>query len=265
MTGAGNDFVVIDNRSLRVKNGPKTARLLCDRRWGIGADGLILVGKSRRASYKMMYYNADGSYGGMCGNGGRCIAVYAVSKRIARKNHTFEALKHIYSVTVGGKSIVLTMKDPKRLTLGRKLRIKATSIGINFVDTGAPHVVIPVGEQALAYSLEQLNVTALGRVIRYHEQFSPSGTNVNFIERSKANTIRMRTYERGVEDETLACGTGSIASAIVASQVWRMKPPITVITRSGVPLKVAFNADGPIRDVRLTGPAKIVFTGTTVI
>ena len=123
MSGAGNDFVVIDNRSKKIRNGSRAARRLCDRRWGVGADGLLLLEKSHKADYRMMYFNADGSYGGMCGNGGRCIARYALLNGIAGRKHRFEALKHVYAAAVTGSQVVLTMKDPRRLTMKKKTRL----------------------------------------------------------------------------------------------------------------------------------------------
>jgi diaminopimelate epimerase len=262
MTGAGNDFVVIDNRSRRIRNGSKVARILCDRRWGIGADGLLLLEKSRRASYRMMYYNADGSYGGMCGNGGRCIAFYAFSARIVKRKHSFEALDHIYNVEVRKHEVVLAMKDPRRLKIDKKLRLKSKAIKVNFIDTGSPHVVVPIENVTGHRSLAELDVVSLGRTIRYHPDFAPAGTNVNFIERGGRKRIHIRTYERGVEDETLACGTGSIASAIVAARLWKLQSPVTVIPKSRVPLRIEFSDKGSVRNVRLAGPAKVVYTGT---
>jgi diaminopimelate epimerase len=261
MTGAGNDFVVIDNRSRDIRNGPRVAKILCNRRWGIGADGLLLLEKSRRASYRMMYYNADGSYGGMCGNGGRCIAFYAFSARIAKRKHSFEALDYVYNVDVGKNVVVLSMKDPRRLKVDKKLRLGSRQVSVNFIDTGSPHVVIPVESLKGRRSLDELDVVGIGRTIRQHRDFAPAGTNVNFVERDGPNRIRMRTYERGVEDETLACGTGSIASAIVATHLWNMHSPVTVIPRSRVPLRVEFSEGRFISNVRLIGPAKVVYTG----
>lgn len=263
MTGAGNDFVVIDNRSRTIKKGSKTARFLCDRRWGIGADGLLLLEESRKASYRMRYYNADGSYGGMCGNGGRCIAWFAVHNGIAPKNHSFEALDHSYAAEVRESDVVLSMKDPRNLKLGVEIDVKSARLVVSSIDTGSPHVVIPIESLSRpVQSLDEVDVPGLGREIRYHDEFAPAGTNVNFVERKGHNSIRIRTYERGVEEETLACGTGSIASAIVASKIWNLQSPITVVPRSKKSLRVEFDeADGKISDVRLVGPAAVVYGG----
>lgn len=262
MTGAGNDFVVIDDRKRRIRNGPKAAKLLCDRKWGIGADGLLLLQKSRRASYRMMYYNADGSYGGMCGNGGRCIAFYAFSGKIASRKHRFEALDHLYSANVSKTEVVLTMKDPRNVLLDIEIALESQRLAVSFIDTGSPHVVVPIESLRGDTPLNDLDVLRLGKMIRQHGRFAPAGTNVNFVERIGPNSIQIRTYERGVEDETLACGTGSIASAIVATRRWNIVPPVTVLPKSRLPLRVDFSElDGSIKNVRLAGPAKVVYTG----
>ena len=266
MTGAGNDFVVIDNRSKRIKAAPKVARFLCDRRWGIGADGLLLLEKSRRASYRMMYYNADGSYGGMCGNGGRCIAWFAYTNKIAGKVHEFEALNHVYAAKILRNEVVLTMKDPVKARIGDEILLDSGKLVVNSIDTGSPHVVVPVENLSEKATLANVDVLGIGRKLRFDPHFAPAGTNVNFIERAGANSLRIRTYERGVEDETLACGTGSIASAIVAARLWNLKSPVSIMPKSNVPLRVEFKDQaGVVSEVRLAGPASVVFTGSIEI
>jgi diaminopimelate epimerase len=263
MTGAGNDFVVVDNRTRRIHDGSRAAKLLCDRRWGVGADGLLLLEKSRRGDYRMMYYNADGSYGGMCGNGGRCIALYAVKHRIAAKKHVFEALDHCYAVVVGPKNITLSMKDPHSLRLSDSLNLDSNRQPFNFVDTGSPHVVIPLEElEGQPASVDAVDLAVFGPRVRYHPHFAPAGTNVNIIERTGASSLNIRTYERGVEEETLACGTGAIAGAVVAFRLWGLNRPIRVLPRSKLPLLVDFDETaGNITNVRLVGPAATVFEG----
>ncbi|HEY6953179.1 MAG TPA: diaminopimelate epimerase [Bacteroidota bacterium] len=263
MSGAGNDFVVIDNRSGKVKDGSRLARRICDRKWGVGADGLILLENSAEAEYRMMYYNADGSYGGMCGNGGRCIARFAVDKGLAGSVHRFEALGYIYDSIVKPDVVLLTMKDPVRMKMGIVLPLGSSKLKLHFVDTGSPHVVIPIAQLVKRYrTLEAIPVTTIGRKIRYHKSFSPEGTNVNFIERTKAGSIRIRTYERGVEEETLACGTGSIASALIASRLWKVSSPVEVIPASGATLEVSFRVKGSeYSNVVLRGQAVTTFTG----
>lgn len=260
MTGAGNDFVVIDNRGGLITKGWELARKLCDRRWGIGADGLLMIENSHVASYKMMYFNADGSYGGMCGNGGRCIARYAAELGIARKEHRFEALDHIYGAKVHSSEITLEMRDPKDVRRDFVLRIGGKSLKASYVDTGAPHVVLDA-RGVSRRGLDQVDVVEIGKKIRYEKRFRPGGTNVNFVEISGHNSIRMRTYERGVEAETQACGTGAIAVAVVAS-ARGMEPPINIETASNRILTVDFRMkDGEITGVLLSGPAETVFEG----
>lgn len=263
MSGAGNDFVVIDNRERVITDGSALAKTICDRRWGVGADGLLLVEKSDKAAYRMMYYNADGSYGGMCGNGGRCIAYFTVAAGIAPKDHSLEALNYLYKAHVNQTIVTLHMKDPQGLKTGFMLPVDGKRIKAHYIDTGAPHVVIPVENVSKRKpALESLNVYKLGVKIRYHKKFSPSGTNVNFIELTATNQLRMRTYERGVESETLACGTGSVASAIIGNLLYDLDPPVTIIARSGSILTVDFKKSGKqFSDISLSGPATVTFTG----
>jgi diaminopimelate epimerase len=264
MSGAGNDFVVIDNRIGVIRRRSAAARKLCDRRWGIGADGLLLLEKSQKAAYQMMYFNADGSYGGMCGNGGRCIARFAVDRGLAKPDHTFEALNYLYRVKVEpNKKVTLWMKDPKDLQLDIVLRLSGRTMKVHYVDTGSPHVVIPLEElRRRGLKLEDIDMDSIGHEVRYHKRFFPQGTNVNVIELRHHKTIGIRTYERGVEAETLACGTGSVAAALIAHQVYRIKSPVRVEPRSGVRLLVAFEAkEGKYTEVQLMGPAVSTFDG----
>jgi diaminopimelate epimerase len=264
MTGAGNDFVVIDNRRGVVSSRSNAARKLCDRRFGVGADGLLLVERSSRADYKMQYYNSDGSYGGMCGNGGRCIALFSLQNGIATSRQKFEALGHVYHADVSGSKVTLRMKNPRDIRMDFVLRIGTQRLPVHFVDTGSPHVVLFVQEKAreTKTGLEQIDVLKIGRAVRYHRRFSPRGTNVNFVQVKDAKTIQMRTYERGVEDETLACGTGAIASAIISQLRKKVSPPVNVVTRSNQVLTVDFsNRKGKISNVSLTGPAEVSFNG----
>ena len=263
LTGAGNDFVLIDNRTGRIRNAPALARHLCDRRFGVGADGLLLIERSRTARYRMKYYNADGSHGGMCGNGGRCIARYAVARRIAPARHTFEALGHVYTALVRSKSVTLLMKDVQDTGSPQVLDEGGGRWEYVRLDTGSPHIVLPVPQEGLKSDFADLPVRDLGRTLRRHVAFQPVGTNVNFVERVSAKCLRMRTYERGVEQETLACGTGSIACALTGHRLWGMHSPVSILTAGGSTLRISFRlVQGVFRDIRLTGPAEIVFEGT---
>ena len=263
MSGAGNDFIVIDNRSAAIKDKSALAKLICDRHWSVGADGLLLLEASERASYRMMYYNADGSYGGMCGNGGRCIAMFAYLHQIAKSNHTLEALDHIYSVLINSENVTIRMKNPISIKLNRHLSIGKKKITYHSIDTGAPHVVIQINEFSKDKDLDRFDVQRWGRELRWHKKFSPGGTNINFIKLKDNNSLYLRTYERGVEAETLACGTGSVAAAIIACKKWKLNKPLTVFPTSKVPLLINFDeVDKTIQNVVLTGPATITFIGS---
>jgi diaminopimelate epimerase len=262
MSGAGNDFIVIDNRSAMIIDGVALARKICDRHWGVGADGLLLLESSDKASYRMMYYNADGSYGGMCGNGGRCIAMFAFQKKIAGKDHKFEALGHIYAASIMAEDVSLNMRDPVSISKIRYLSIGKKKIAYQFIDTGSPHIIINIAEFSKNGDLDRFDVMHWGKLLRWQKKFTPAGTNVNFMKKLESGAIQLRTFERGVEAETLACGTGSIATAIIASKKWKLRPPITIIPSSKIPLIVEFDLNGSnIQNVKLRGPAVITFAG----
>jgi diaminopimelate epimerase len=266
MSGAGNDFVVIDNRNGRIKNKVALARRLCERRFGIGADGLILIDNAQKADYTMSYFNADGSYGGMCGNGGRCISFLAYTLGAAGKEQRFFANKGFYtSKILKNAEVSLSMLNPWDASFNKQLTISEKSYPYHFINTGAPHVVIDVDEMVTKFHLlEDVPVEIIGAQIRYRQNFAPDGTNVNFIKRTAASQIIIRTYERGVEAETYACGTGSVASALIASTLWKIPSPITVIPKSGKKLTVKFKriSDMDFSDIQLIGPAVITFRGS---
>ena len=265
MSGAGNDFVVLDNRNGIIVDPYVFARQVCDRRKGIGADGLLLLETSSKADFLMRYYNSDGSYGGMCGNGGRCISRYAFIKKIVnRSDIRFEALEHLYSASILHDGVSLKMKNPSDFRLGQVIPLSRIQIRFHFVNSGSPHSVIFLDEnKELGPTLEEIDVYSVGKEMRNHVYFSPEGTNVNFVEGKDPTNFFIRTYERGVEAETLACGTGSVAVALISNQVKRSLPPLTIHVRSGEFLTVNFDhtSDGLYDDVSLTGSAHIVFSG----
>jgi diaminopimelate epimerase len=259
-SGAGNDFVVVDYRRNDIPSDRSTlARTLCHRHLGIGADGVLYIEPSSKAHFRMNYYNADGSAGGMCGNGGRCSARYAALTGLAPSTMKFEALDFLYDAVVGDNTVRLHMKNPAQFRPVEQLKVLDKTINGYFINTGSPHFVTCVDE------LEDLDVHGLGRALRVHEAFSPEGTNVNFIVRSRTGLVQ-RTYERGVEAETLACGTGSVASAIVHALSEGMASPVEVRVRSGELLKIYFDRTGErIENVWLEGSANMVFEGTADI
>ncbi len=265
MSGAGNDFVVIDNRHGSVTEPAPFAHVVCDRRRGVGADGLLLLENSNKSDFQMKYYNADGSYGGMCGNGGRCISRFAYLKGLVQSTAiTFDALEHVYHAQILKDDVKLTMKNPSDIRSNEVLPMDGLNVISHYVDTGSPHCVIFLDQnKEIRETLGDLDVYGLGKTIRHHKSFSPKGTNVNFIERVDSNTIRIRTYERGVEAETLACGTGSVASAIMANQIHGVGTPVVVQTQGGESLVVDFQRRGKsgYEEVSIFGSAHVTFSG----
>ena len=264
MTGAGNDFVIIDNRRNVIgENQPAFVRAVSNRRLAIGADGILLLEKSGIADFSMKYFNSDGSYGGFCGNGGRCIARYAYLRGICSRELSFESLRHVYKATVDGETVSLKMKDPKGEQLSLKLGAGGRALRVHFLDTGAPHVVVFLNENKwlAGRDLEAVNVVTLGRTLRNDPYFGRPGTNVNFVS-VHDKFLSIRTYERGVEEETLACGTGAVASALIAYRIKGMNSPVKIVPRSNEPLAVSFKQRGDLfEDVYLEGSARISFVG----
>ena len=261
MNGAGNDFILIDNRMGDVRLDRSQIAQLCDRHRGIGADGILLLEKpGNRADFRMRYFNADGGEAEMCGNGARCFARFANKVAAAKKEISFETQAGVISAELKGDSVTLGMTEPTDLRLHLELGIAGENKTVHFINSGVPHVVIPV------VNIEDVDVRHEGAAVRYHKIFSPSGTNVNFMEKRGAKKIAIRTYERGVEDETLACGTGIVASALIFGATEGCHGPITVLPRGGDELQVGFETvAGRFCNVTLTGPAQFVFEGTIEI
>ena len=260
-SGAGNDFVIIDNHEGRLQcDFSKLSRALCAPHIGIGADGLLVLDPALGSDFRMQYYNADGSSGGMCGNGGRCIAQYAHLSGLTGVEMRFEALGHVYEASILGSKVRLRMKDPAGYRPAMKLTTDTEALTASFIDTGAPHAVIFVEDTG------QIDVSRLGREVRHHRSFAPGGTNVNFVKATNRTSIELRTYERGVEAETLACGTGSIAAALVSALERGIDLPVRVRVRSGEDLFVdARKSEGSYTDITLEGGADILFTGVVKI
>ncbi len=268
MQGAGNDFVLVDaRRPLAVALRASFAAKICDRKFGVGADGLLVIHRSRRADARMRIFNADGSEAEMCGNGARCLAFY-YALRSGKKRFCIETASGILEARIVGRACVnLRMPDPTDIRLDRMVRVGGQTLEIDFINTGVPHAVVEVAD------LESVPVMRLGRAIRRHDFFMPAGTNVDFIRVRDSRRIDIRTYERGVEAETLACGTGSVAGAIAsalnhtregleASDGRAMRHRIKVRTKSGEVLTVAFAVTKyQVSDVWLEGRAQIVYQG----
>lgn len=263
MVAAGNDFIIIA-QPLRASGRALEAfvRNICDRKYGAGADGMLVLEKSRLADVKMRVFNADGSEAEMCGNGARCVAYYRMSRvtrhrlPVKERTVTIETTAGIITALVSRDTVKIRLSEPKGLEFGIPLVVQSRLVNVDYVNTGVPHVVIFV------HGLDELAVGSIAPRIRYHKRFAPRGTNVNFVEIAGKNLIKVRTYERGVEDETRACGTGSAAAAIIFALKSGCRPPVKVHTRSGEILKVYWTrgADG-LSDVWLEGKAHIVYEG----
>jgi len=256
MSGSGNDFIIIDNRNHIVDESslPKFVTKVCRRKMAVGSDGLILVENSEAADFKWRFFNSDGSVAEMCGNGARCVARFAYLNDIAGPNMSFETLAGIVKAEIIGERAKVKMTDPIDLKREDTVELKNGLVSISSINTGVPHVVI------VKDNIDDVDMVKIGREIRYHDKFSPAGTNVNFVSHIRDNTIAIRTYERGVEDETLACGTGAAASAIVMAFKMKIDSPISVLTRSGGYLNIFFKENkGRYCDVYLEGDARIIY------
>ncbi len=258
MHGAGNDFILIDDRHLNFpKHSPETIATICGRRTGIGSEGLILIQQSKTADFRMRFFNPDGSEADMCGNGARCVARLAHDLNIAAAEMTIETQAGTLTATVRGASVQLHMPPPTGCRGKQSITLPSgEQVEYDAVATGVPHVVL------LTKSIEAYPVVAVGRDIRQHDAFAPEGTNANFVEILGESEIRVRTYERGVEDETLACGTGIAAAAIAAALYHGVRPPVSARAQSGDMLTIDFHANSKTAvKLKLTGPAVYVFHG----
>ena len=258
MNGAGNDFVLLDNRARKINLTREQIVHICHRHKGVGADGIILLTpcKAETADWAWKFFNRDGSNAEMCGNGARCFARYVRKLTGIQREFTFQTGAGVITASFDGERPTVSLTKPRDLRLNEVLQLSTGEQTVHSLNTGVPHAVVfvPDADQAL--------VKALGREIREHEHFAPKGTNVNFVQLLGPNSIRVRTYERGVEGETLACGTGVTASAMVASSLHDLQPPVKVLVKSGDTLEVGFRrSDDKFFTVTLSGPADFVFEG----
>lgn len=261
MSGTGNDFIVIDHRRSLVAEDaqPEFVRQVCRRMFSVGADGMIFIESSEKADFSWRFYNGDGSVAEMCGNGARCAARFAFAKGIAEKKMSFETMAGIIEAEVldDDGEVSLLMTPPVDYRTGLEAELEGKAAEISFMNSGVPHAVLFMDEGA------EIAVKKWGHEIRFHEMFQPAGTNVNFVQSLADGSIRVRTYERGVEDETMACGTGAVASAIFAASKGLTVSPVTVTTSGGEKLTIVFdlNQDGTADNVYLQGPARIIYIG----
>jgi diaminopimelate epimerase len=258
MNGAGNDFVLIDNRNRQVQLQPAQIARLCDRHRGVGADGVILLLPclSGKADWAWDFYNSDGHAAEMCGNGARCFARFVRRLTGVEKDFSFETAAGVIAVHFDGERVTVNLTAPVDLSLRQKFALSTGPAEIHSVNTGVPHAVLFVDDA------DQAMVQTLGPEIRHHPSFAPRGSNVNFVQVRGPNSIRVRTYERGVEGETLACGTGVTASALIAAELRGFTSPVQVQVQGGDLLEVSFRREnGHFAGVALSGPADFVFEG----
>lgn len=263
MQGAGNDFIVID--AMPGLDLARFARKVCDRHLGVGADGVLVLDTSASCDYRMRIINADGSEAEMCGNGARCMAVYIARKfAVVPEFFTMETLAGVIRATASNEQASVCLSDPRDYRPGITFEAAGKKLEAHFINTGVPHAVIFVSD------LREVDVNGLGRIIRNHAVFAPKGTNVNFVQRTAPGQVALRTYERGVEAETLACGTGSVASALVG--YLQEKSPLVsvkgasmrVITKSTEILDVTFDLEAEsltLTNVWLKGSGKFIAKG----
>lgn len=258
MNGAGNDFILADNRSRKIRLTTQQIAHLCHRQRGVGADGLFLLipSESKKADWAWEFYNSDGSTADMCGNGARCFARYIQKLTGVKDQVSFETGAGIITGVFDGDRVTVNLTRPKEIQLHQTIDVDGERLTVHSANTGVPHAVLFV------LDADQAMVQQLGAKIRNHKHFAPRGTNVNFVQQLGPNMIRVRTYERGVEGETLACGTGVTASALVSARIHKLTSPIKVQVQGGDTLLVTFKEkrDG-FADVKLNGPADFSFEG----
>jgi diaminopimelate epimerase len=257
MSAGGNDFIVFDNRTgaLRPDGLKDVVRRLCTRALSVGADGLILLDKSKRADVRATFYNPDGGET-FCGNGARCAARLAYLKGMAPARMKVETDIMVHRAEVKGAAVSFEMRDPKGFDDAIEVEALGEKIRGTFLDTGVPHLVV------FRQIPSRDPIAPLGRALRSHKRFAPEGTNVNFVHRVQGGNFVIRTFERGVEGETLACGTGCVAAALAAAAAGQAKPPVVMVTRSGEPIRVRFEGDPrSASGVRLEGDARLVYVG----
>ena len=262
MSGGGNDFVVLDNRSgtLPSDTGALAGRL-CRRKFSIGADGLLVLEKDAEADFRMIYSNSDGSRAGMCGNGARCLARFAALKGMAGNKLRFRSDAWMHEASVDGEMVRLSMSQPRDPRIDLNLALDEENVlCVSTIHTGVPHAVMVVDH------VDKIDVPGLGGKIRTHKDFAPHGTNVNFVQKQDEHRLLVRTYERGVEDETLACGTGVTASVLICALKNIVSSPVSCLTKGGGTLVVHFRLDKDQKrsrfgEVILEGPATVSFEG----
>jgi diaminopimelate epimerase len=267
MTGTGNDFIMIDNRNgiIDADRCQELVRRACRRKLSVGGDGMILIENDPEVDFKWRFFNADASEAEMCGNGALCAARFAYLTGIVEKPQmSFRTLAGIIRAQLLGDRVKVQMTSPYGLQLDLTLEAEGRSLNLDFINTGVPHAVHFVAD---SNELESVDVQRWGRALRFHPHFQPAGTNVNFVWVRDSKYIAVRTYERGVEEETLACGTGAIAATLIAGARGRVGSPVEVRTRSGESLTIYFekeigaqpSGNTTFKEVFLEGEARIAY------
>jgi len=254
MSASGNDFILVDNRAGELYQKHRDINdfvvKICRRHHSVGSDGLILIQESRNADFCWRFFNADGSEANMCGNGGRCAARFAFIKGIAGEKMAFETGAGIIKAEIEGVKVKLQLTTPTDLKLDYSIKLENKEIFINSVNTGVPHAVL------LSDDIDHVPVEELGRIIRFHAAFGEKGTNVDFVKVIDKTNLVLRTYERGVEAETYACGTGAVASGVILKEKGLIESPVNILTKGGETLKVYVDDE-----VYLEGDTKIIYVG----
>lgn len=260
MVASGNDFIVLDNRTQTVRAPKAFAAKVCPMHTAVGADGVLLIEPSKRADFFLRVINADGSEAEACGNGYRCVGRFAHERLGFSKKMTFETLAGLISLEVGKDLVKVRMTEPHSFRPDMSIDVGGKKLRLSFIDTGVPHAVV------YSEGLDRIPVFELGRAVRYHDAFGPKGANVNFVELNGGKNLRIRTYERGVEDETLACGTGAVAAAAVSLLTGRASSPVSVMPKSGEALTVYLEKKGAkIQEAYLEGNASFVYEGKLLL
>jgi len=256
-SGCGNDFIIIDNRQGVFPTSKKSLiHKLCQRHLGVGAAGIILLENSAVSHFRMRIFNADGKEVEMCGNGLRCLGKYLFKCGITGRRFDVEVTDQIYSLTIENDLVCVSMIPPKKIRWAIEAILDQESVIVDYLNTGVPHAVI------FCSDLENIDINVLGPKIRYHSLFSPQGTNVNWVKLDSQGTLALRTYERGVEQETLACGTGAAAAAITAAIRFQLKSPIKVLPRSGEHMEFKLtHQNNQITQLVMKGPASFIYKG----
>lgn len=260
MSGTGNDFILIDHRLplLAGVDLANFARTICRRNFSVGADGLILIESSQSADFAWRFFNGDGSIAEMCGNGARCAARFAYVKNIAPRNMRFETIAGTIEAEVTNEQVKIRLTPPTAVNQQKDISVLGSVKTIHSINTGVPHAVLFVDD------IKTIPVFEWGRIIRYDAGFQPAGTNVNFVELGAGRELLVRTYERGVENETMACGTGAVAAAIIAALHGKAASPVRVKTSGGERLIIHFTLNkerAGVMDVFLEGPANFIYEG----